>query len=167
MIVLVLFLFTSITFLTLAKEFKWFLPFRGSTLFTHLEVFIPRWSFFAPIPCTHDYYLLFRHLEAKGTLSPWQNAFPLSQRPFYSFLWNPGKRKMKAVLDVTLDLLKYIQKEKDEKQICVSLPYLQLLNHINSLCTNSKATKVQFTILSHSQSSEYEVAFVSELHVVG
>lgn len=167
MIIFVLLLFAFVTLLTLAKEFKWSFFFGKGELAAHLEIFIPRWSFFAPIPCTHDYHLLFRYFQENGTLSSWKSAHCLTQRPFYSFLWNPKKRQTKAVFDAILELLKFAQKEKDKRQICVSLPYLQLLNYVNSLSLEYKAQKIQFTILSHSQTSDYEVAFISEPHVVG
>jgi hypothetical protein len=149
---------------TIAREVKKFETFFLK-YFPLLMQFIPIWSFFAPIPNMNDFHLLYRGLKKNGDLQEWQPAITLKEkRPFYTCLWNKEKRFQKAILDFTLDLLQVSQQFKDKTQICSSIPYLQILNFVDSLTHCKNVEKIQFVILSNSRLKDFDMEFLSEFH---
>lgn len=125
---------------------------------------IPAWNFFAPFPCMFDYHLLYREISGHE-VGEWQDLNTLKdKRSRYCFLWNPEKKSIKSFLDLALDLIKFSNKIQDEKQVYTSLPYLQLLNYVNSLNHKPSSDKIQFLILTNSRIQDYQIAFLSDVH---
>ena len=154
-----------IVFLSLLREVKRF-DFIWAKFPTFM-LFIPTWSFFAPIPNMFDYYLAFRRIGKNDQLHEWSHAFKIpDKRPWYAFLWNPEKRLLKGFLDVVQDLVIFEKKVKDSRQICTSVPYLLILNYLNSLSHDQNTEKIQFMILGNSRLYDYEVVFISEMHPI-
>ncbi|MDN3505939.1 MAG: hypothetical protein P0S96_01770 [Simkaniaceae bacterium] len=130
-----------------------------------LMVFIPSWSFFAPIPGMHDYNLMFRGITKEGQVLEWDSVFKLrDKRGFFSFFWNPEKKFLKSLMDIAQELLKFSNSVQHRNQICISIPYLLILNFITALNHIENVEKVQFMILSNSRLYDYEVLFLSEPH---
>ncbi len=162
---IIIFLLVTILLITLLKEVKslkflW----KYHHVIGHL---IPSWSFFAPVPNMLDYYLFYRTIDHNGKVYDWQVVNTISERrPFYSFLWNPNKRFSKGFLDISQDLLKICNEVKNINQICLSLPYMQILNFIDSFQHDEASKTIQFMIVSQSKLYEPEVVFLSELHTI-
>jgi len=148
---------------TILKELKFFGNFWDS--FPVIAHYIPSWSFFAPNPYQVDYYVLYRNIN-QNEVHEWKQIYQYKKmRPSYSFFWNPHKLFLRAIVDVSIDLLKVASNEKDKKRICLSLPYLYLLNYVHHL-SDSQMEKFQFIIMTKDTQSEPEVVFVSETHPI-
>ncbi|MDN3505929.1 MAG: hypothetical protein P0S96_01715 [Simkaniaceae bacterium] len=151
---------------TIAKECKAFKNIWDRfPIFSH---YIPSWSFFAPTPYEADYYVLYRTISKTNETSPWKQAYQIeSSRPFFSLFWNPDKLFLKGVIDIAIDLLNVSTTEKNEKRICLSLPYLHLLKFVESLVINKASiNKIQFMIMTNVQTEESKLAFLSETHPI-
>lgn len=135
--------------------------------FPFISCLLPSWSFFAPTPYNSDYFLFYRFIYEDNRVGKWQQANEiLENRPYYSFLWNPRNRFLKGLVDVILDLVKCIHAVKDKNQICMSIPYLHLLNFIHSFSREPLAAKVQFMVMSQVKLDEGKLVFLSETHPV-
>lgn len=125
----------------------------------------PVWSFFAPIPGTHDYHLMFRAILKNKEITDWREAPSLQEkRRVYTFFWNPQKKLQKSLNDLVQELLMFSQAANYESQIHLSIPYLHILNYVSSFPFDTKTEKIQFMILSSSRMSEHKVVFVSSNH---
>lgn len=165
MVLLVIIFLTIILFLSLLKE----IPSISNVLdrFPLFMSFIPSWGFFAPTPGMFDYYLLYRGITENEEVQDWQEAFTIKEkRSRAAFLWNPEKKSLKTMMDMSLELIKFSVATNEEHQICLSLPYLHMLNFVTSFKHDPSIKKIQFMILSGSRLSEYEVQFVSSVHPV-
>jgi hypothetical protein len=153
--------FSIIFLLTILKEIKKF-DFIWNRVPKFMQ-FIPNWSFFAPTPNMFDYHLLYRVISNNGKVQEWTQVYSVKdKRPMRCFLWHPEKIFAKAFLDISLDLLNFSNKINDRKQICVSLPYLQLLNYLDPL--PEERSSIQFMILTNSKVYDYDMFFLSEVH---
>lgn len=150
---------------TLLREIKW-LDFLWKPFPLYMQ-FVPTWSFFAPIPNMHDYHFLYRYILNDGTILEWKYLDKLvDKRHCLSLFWNPNKRFLKGSLDIAHDLLRFSNIVKDKDQICTSLPYLQVLNHVDALNTNQNVKSLQFAVLTSSRIYDYELSFLSEVHPI-
>ena len=158
--------FLALTLLaTLLREIKW-LDFLSRSVPFYMR-FVPTWSFFAPIPNMHDYHLIYRYFPKNGDVLEWNYFDQLEEkRSLFSIVWNPNKRFLKASLDISHDLLRFSNLAKDKHLICISLPYLQILNYVDHLNRDPNIESVQFAILTNSKIYNYELAFLSEIHLV-
>lgn len=155
--------FFVIFLLTILKEIKQ-PDFILNRLPTFMQ-FIPNWSFFAPTPNMFDYHLLYRVISDNGKVQEWTEVYSVKdKRPMRCLLWHPEKIFAKAFLDISLDLLNFSNKFNDRKQICISLPYLQLLNYLDPL--PEERSSIQFMILTNSRVHDYDVVFLSEVHAL-
>ena len=48
--------------------------------FPTLMIFIPTWSFFAPIPNMFDYYVVYRTMNNSNELKEWKQAFKINNK---------------------------------------------------------------------------------------
>jgi hypothetical protein len=132
-----------------------------------LMSFIPIWSFFAPTPGMHDYHLMYRTIDDEGQIQDWKAAYTLGdKRRLCAFLWHPEKKFSKSLMDLVQDLSQSSILFKDKKQICLSIPYLHILNYISSLQHEKSEKTVQFMVLSNSRLHNYDVVFMSEPHPI-
>jgi hypothetical protein len=110
---------------------------------------IPVWTFFAPNPGMTDYYLLYRDRLPDGSfdnwrrveLRPWENSVRFA-------LWNPTKRKQKALSDMVSALIRLAKDGKAEGLI-VTVPYILILNFITSRLHSLGTDGTQFMVLEH------------------
>ncbi len=159
------FLLILVALLSLLREIKRF-DFIWNRFPTFM-LFIPTWSFFAPIPNMFDYHLVFRRIGENNQLYEWAPVFKIPEkRPWYAFAWNPEKRFLKGFLDVVQDLVTFAKKVKDSGQICTSVPYLLILNYLSSLYHDQGTEKIQFMVLGNSRLYDHEVVFTSEMHPI-
>lgn len=132
---------------------------------------IPAWTFFAPNPGTRDFELLFRDRLVEGQYTPWKEL----ERPVGSILraiWNPAKRRQKAVVDMCSLLTRMAAGNKTElgaRQVVLSVPYLGLLTYVSSLKAGPLSTSRQFliaTTFGHHSDKKPEILYVSHLHAL-
>ncbi len=107
---------------------------------------IPVWPFFAPVPGTCDYYLLYRDELADGSLGNWREILLCDDRRSWHVIWNPGKREKKALFDLTTALLQEAKPDAIEA-IQLSVPYLSILTYISSLPRSYPASSTQFLLM--------------------
>jgi hypothetical protein len=144
------------------------LPFPGAQRLREWDPLglLPRWSFFAPQPATGDFHLLYRYQLADGALTNWAEFRNLQPRHWWHALWNPGRRRNKALFDLTtalgLEGLQY-----GSASLPGSVHYLTLLNFVTRLAHPPFCTAVQFLLmLSYGEGSDKEptVLLSSNMH---
>ena len=164
MILLIKIVFCLIILLSFLKGVK-----KLGFLWKHFPMcmhLIPGWNFFAPIPSTLDYHLLYREINNQE-VEEWQDLHILKEkRSIYSFLWNPEHRFTKAFIDLAIDLINFSRTAQDKRQVYISLSYLQILHYVDSLDHKPSSDKVQFLILTNSRAQDYKVAFLSAVHPI-
>ncbi len=126
---------------------------------------IPEWNFFAPHPNTGDYHLLYRDRLLDGSFTEWTELRQSESYRWWHAVWNPARRRKKALFDLTAALAREIREAPDTLQ--VSMAYLSLLQHVSSLGRPEAVVGTQFMIMrSHGMIStqEPDVMMVSEVH---
>ncbi len=152
----------------------------GLTIFSHLPIplarslnvrdrfaVIPHWSFFAPTPGVSDFHLMVRDRLVGGKFSLWKEVpVGCQTRSPFAFLWHPGKRSGKALLDLTTTLLGVVQNAGGrQEQIYLSLPYLMLLHAVSALPASSVSIGRQFLLAKmDGPDAAPDVLFVSNVH---
>ena len=106
---------------------------------------LPRWTFFAPVPCVSDYQLVYRDIDDKGVHQDWTGTALLNDRPLSSAVWNPSKRKAKCLIDAVQCLRPF---QMTEDLPLLSFPYLWLLNICMNYPRDSQSTARQFAVFS-------------------
>lgn len=126
---------------------------------------IPYWAFFAPVPGTADYFLLYRDQLLDDSLTSWQEL-PLcdSRQPWHCF-WNPGKREKKALFDLTTALLRETQMDSVEAAQ-FSVPYLILLAYVSGLPRAYVGRGTQFLLMMANAGGEPKPIFTSAVHAL-
>jgi hypothetical protein len=128
--------------------------------------FIPRWSFFAPTPGVHNFYLLYRVRFDNGTVGQWISLFGLEQyRSPWTLIWNPERRTRKAVFDLVSVLIR--ERADDEQaraRLQLSIPYLLMVNYVSGLARRAGVNAVQFLVMENYQDGSAYPVFVSALH---
>jgi hypothetical protein len=134
---------------------------------------IPNWSFFAPNPVAFDYHLLYRDELWDLTLTDWTEVSIVKERPWWCFLWNPKRRRKKALFDSCSMLLRLsttLRKQGNMNPVALhrSVPYLMLLNYISHL-EHLPARGTQFLVIrTFGPTSEPKPAlvFMSQFHAL-
>jgi len=129
---------------------------------------IPNWPFFAPVPGTCDYYLLYRDELADCSLTDWREVPLCDDRRFWHVIWNPRKREKKALFDLTAALMGEVSEDKPEL-IQLSVPYLAILTYISSIPRLYRARGTQFLLMMTDEMSigtTPEPIFLSEIHLL-
>jgi hypothetical protein len=134
---------------------------------------IPDWKFFAPNPLTCDYYLFARTMNDYRHWGDWYHVPVWNDRPWYSALWNPGKRKFKLLVDLVSCLEAYRQlgdSDSSDTSLQITLPYISLLDYASQAASTTAVTHVQFMIARKTGMSavaEVKPLFVSFIHTMG
>ncbi len=134
-----------------------------------ISPFIPRWTFFAPNPGVHDFYLLYRDVADEEHPGPWQHLTHLNTSwNFSRILWNSTKRECKALADVTVSLAcMWSEDDKTNDTIKLSIPYIIILNYISNMPRSNSNVCTQFLLMQMSALDNLpEVVFVSGLHKI-
>jgi hypothetical protein len=126
---------------------------------------LPRWTFFAPNPATHDCHLIVRDKLADGTTNGWSVVDLNAGRALLDPVWNPAKRVRKVISDA-VQALKIILRENRYDAV-TSLPYLLILGCCLSrhrIAPNSVAR--QFSIVETTGRSDRRILilFTSAFH---
>jgi hypothetical protein len=107
---------------------------------------LPRWTFFAPNPGVTDYRLLYREQHPDGEVSDWRPVPTLFPRGPATALWNPRKRRSKAVTDVVAGFRTMAIDRASEDAFKLSPGYLALLNVVNGMPPSRPAVARQFMV---------------------
>jgi len=130
---------------------------------------LPAWSFFAPQPGTSDFHWLFRDMLEDGTITPWTELTLVEERSITSVLFNPHKRSLKTLLDIAGELSSPSLNQHGSKAVALSLGYLLLLNHLNSIQHSAASIQTQFMLMTSSgarPSDQPSVYFLSHFHIL-
>lgn len=119
---------------------------------------IPKWTFFAPIPKTSDFILYYQDYDTESDLVLKPIEIDLhgeeSRFKLIRTIWNPEKRPLKAITDITTILVRYKKKHQrkiNENPLVLELytPYIILVNFVNNYTPPStKSCKRRFLIYS-------------------
>jgi hypothetical protein len=151
---------------TIANQFHSWCP----TWLRAVDIFglVPIWTFFAPNPGMTDYYLLYRDRLPDGSFDNWRKVdLKASENGFRVALWNPTKRKHKALSDIVSSLVS-LAPHRESKALIVSVPYILILNLITSCPHSLGANGTPFMILEHggfsSEPERSRVLVMSGIH---
>lgn len=108
---------------------------------------IPRWTFFAPQPGRSDIHLVYRDWSARGEAGPWKEIYPIVERPLRTALWNPDKRRRKAIVDLSVALLRTAH-QTASADAALTVPYLAFLNVVSNIPTRPDTHSRQFALVS-------------------
>lgn len=133
--------------------------------------FLPRWNFFAPIPGTSDYYVLYREQYSSGSWSNWQELrIQDFSAPIYPPFWNPHKLQKKAFFDIIQSLSNMTietSNTNEEDTLKISIPYLLILNKVANETHSIYCENIQFLIMEgNSVDMEFNPIFVSGVHSI-
>jgi hypothetical protein len=108
---------------------------------------IPRWAFFAPRPATSDYRVLYRDRLSDERLTEWREALVCGERGAWSVVWNPQKRKQKAVSDFLRSMTRAFRKNGgDAASLQQNLGYIGLLQLASRAAHDPASEATQFAI---------------------
>jgi hypothetical protein len=115
---------------------------------------IPIWTFFAPNPGMTDYYLLYRDRLPDGSFDNWRKVdLKQSENGLLLALWNPMKRKHKALTDMVSVLIRLANHTRANhtriEALIATVPYILILNFITSCPHSLGTTGTQFMVLEH------------------
>jgi hypothetical protein len=141
------------------------LKFGGRILYS----LIPSWSFFAPTPGTQNFHLLFRDMIAGSKeMGPWREIEDVQmskRRPLHTAIWNPQKRRKKAIFDlVSLLIITAQRPNMTPEEVQFSTPYLYFLSYVCNQPRSNLAEMRQFALLVSEPDKEPQVVFLSAMH---
>ncbi|GAA4277265.1 hypothetical protein [Aquimarina mytili] len=138
-----------------------FYQFRATEMYISIYNYfslVPKWTFFAPIPKTTDYVLYYQDydIDTDQVFDPVEIDLYGNETRFAitKLIWNPEKRPLKALTDMTSLLLKYKKKHRrkiDKNSLVLELytPYIVLVNFVNNYAQpSSQNCKRRFLIYS-------------------
>ncbi len=126
---------------------------------------LPGWTFFAPMPGTSNYRLVYRDRTPEG-FTDWTEVSWCHNRRLIDAIWHPGRHRTKFVVDCVnafVITVREIQKlghiaEDDVSAWVVSVPYMALLNIVNSMPrTRGDSTARQFALVEQKPSDPNDV----------
>lgn len=164
--ILVVALYISWSVLTVLNhfDFHWFWRSVSSRDIFRL---IPRWTFFAPHPGVHDYFLILRE-GAENRWTGWVTISRYTGRKWWHLFVNPEKRIYKIYADVAASFVRDSARASDYIRIMhMQIPYFLLANLAQSSCSHADCELYQFSLVrTHGIAAEREkeVLFISEVH---
>lgn len=130
--------------------------------------FLPNWSFFAPIPGTFDYRILYRDTFANN-IGEWQEVDLLfKSKRKVDFIWNPSKYYQKCIFDSIQGLLLESNKT-DIRLIQVNWYYLLILQIVMKEPIEKEIISRQFLISKTSgfdDNKKVKPLFISNNHSI-
>lgn len=127
---------------------------------------IPHWPFFAPVPGTCDYYLLYRDELADGSVADWREIALCDDRRPWHIVWNPWKRPKKALFDLATSIMGEAAANRTD-DIPLSVPYLTILTYVSSLRRSYSTRATQFVLMIRDETRAAAIptpVFVSARH---
>lgn len=110
--------------------------------------FVPKWTFFAPIPGTFNYRLIYRDLYQDGSATQWLEVEWCAGRRWFHAFWHPRRLTTKLIIDsinglgeVVLHLTREgTDVERDPQSLILSTPYVVLLNLVMAMPRQDMST---------------------------
>ena len=109
---------------------------------------LPSWSFFAPIPGTSDYRIIFRDFSEDKSLGSWNEVSTFRPIQPWRFVWNPQKHTLKCVSDCIQGLLSVLAESENPSAAMLSWTYVRLCGLVMSLPKQDGVTHRQFAIVT-------------------
>jgi hypothetical protein len=128
---------------------------------------IPTWTFFAPNPAVQDFSLLFRDKDVSGQLTAWKVFVYRIPPPGIRGIWNPAKRRSKAINDMATVWLLIRDTNPQSHEYVLSIPYLCLLHQILVAPREDSVVATQMavaSVFSHQKERPAEILVVSAFH---
>lgn len=129
---------------------------------------LPNWSFFAPIPGTSDYRIVFCDIDILGHKSNWQEVeMGFKKKRTVDFFWNPKKYFQKGIIDLIQALLLEYADCKEKRLIQFSWSYLVLLQIVIREKREQDIRSRQFAIVStkgFDSNKDLDLVFISFKH---
>lgn len=131
---------------------------------------IPSWSFFAPIPGTSDYRLVYRDTTKDNTFSEWEEVLFYEKFSVSRVFWNPQKVEIKALSDICQIFLKEMTSDfykTNPKMLMVTTSYIALLAKVCNEPKPSVSVERQFAILTskgYDEERKVTPLYVSSSH---
>jgi signal transduction histidine kinase len=161
-LIIILGIWLMLSILAQFDAFHWVRWFQERDYFA----LIPDWSFFAPDPMAGDFQLLYRDKLFDGQFTPWKEV-KFRNAPLLRAIWNPEKRRRKAMINAETALLQMVARNPKSKMLFVSLPYLITLISVTTLPRSTVSDYRQFLIahtFGYHTSKEAEILFLSPAH---
>ena len=127
---------------------------------------IPTWSFFAPDPGIGDLQLFYRDKLFDGQFTHWE-VVAFRNSSFLRVIWNPEKRRRKAIINACLLLLQIANNHSQRKMVFVTVPYRLILMYITAMPCSKLSHARQFLIaqtFGYYPTQKAEVLFVTQIH---
>ena len=110
--------------------------------------FIPKWTFFAPVPGTFNFRLLYRDVLADGSIMQWEEIEWCRKRSWLDAVWHPRRLASKLLIDsisgiyevVALMAGQGIDIERNPQGLILSTPYVLLLNLVMGMPKQSPSS---------------------------
>jgi hypothetical protein len=127
-------------------------------------LYLPMWTFFSWVP-EANVTLLIRDRLVDGQLTPWR-AVNYIYSPWARFLWNPDRRREKAVLQLSVYLVSILGRQTDPQAGHIfSLPsYCTLLHYCVGISPSALSVSRQFVIVKRYFANKLwssEICFIS------
>jgi len=133
-------------FLSVLNQFSF--PFMNAVTQYDRWALLPRWTFFAPNPGCTDFRLVYRTFDAQDQPSPWREVSMVRERALLDAIWNPDKRRSKALVDLTQALLLARRKCDEPAVLMTSFSYVAIAHYIDRLPRlQESAQSWQFLVL--------------------
>lgn len=133
---------------------------------------IPNYSFFAPLPLTSDYRIIYRVTSQEKGHDSFKEVCIYQFKHWYQFIFNPFKYYNKGLIDLCVGLVKeYNNLEQDSKNfIQISSNYISILNVvIDNLKLYENTNEVEFGIVvtkDKRETRESSIVFRSFKHKI-
>lgn len=125
---------------------------------------VPSWTFFAPRPGIYTYHLVYRDIDEVGEVGAWHEVRTPASTAWWCALWNPQKTLKKALIDMTMELVRVMKLHHDEPELIkISMPYLSLLTYVTQQPRLTLPEFTQFALLQ-STAGRFDTIFLSALH---
>ena len=135
---------------------------------------LKEWDHFGLLPCftffslapDFDFRLLYRDKLVDGQFSPWRLIETKMSR--WKWLWNPGKRKIKALDDICHAMISMAASELrcQKTHLLTQFPYLELAYHVSGIAPAALSRQRQFMVartFGYISDRQPEILFISPL----
>ncbi|NUR92454.1 MAG: hypothetical protein HOY71_50995 [Nonomuraea sp.] len=156
----------ALSFLKQEPTRRWKWPEKADTT----GMILPDWRFFAPSPGMWDNHLLYRDELDDGSVTPWKEVNPCSNRFWVHILWYPDRRDEKALFDLVSQIARTTVDPEftDNRNIQVTASYLMLLNYVTHRQAHHEHAKMTQFLISRSGGREDRekplALFLSNVH---
>jgi hypothetical protein len=142
-----------LTAATQSRRFRW----TGWIKRYDVCAYLPRWTFFAPIPYTGDIRLLWREQLSDGTVSTWSEFIPPSST-FARAVWHRHWRVRKGVIDCAPVIVREMAGDRKSPLSMLGLRYLMVVQLVAGLPGSALSIARQFTVVNVDRSDDDEGA---------